>query len=159
MTDIESKGKEEGCRTELCRRAFMCGLGSVAVLPFVSGCINVRRHIVELTERKDATVFVSFAKLAKLKDLSDVLEIRVEGNSFPILLRRTGKNAYLALSSECTHRSCELEPTPRSYDCPCHGSRFDLKGKVLAGPADRPLEQFPLTLTPKGMVISLSANG
>lgn len=42
----------------------------------------------------------------------------------------------------CTHMGCELSwnTAERSWDCPCHGSRFNYDGKILEGPAVKPLE-------------------
>jgi glycine/D-amino acid oxidase-like deaminating enzyme/nitrite reductase/ring-hydroxylating ferredoxin subunit len=47
-----------------------------------------------------------------------------------------------AVSLRCTHMGCLLRfnAAERSWDCPCHGSRFDVDGAVLEGPAVNPLE-------------------
>ena len=41
----------------------------------------------------------------------------------------------------CTHMGCELNwnSAERSWDCPCHGSRFNVDGEILNGPAVHPL--------------------
>jgi glycine/D-amino acid oxidase-like deaminating enzyme/nitrite reductase/ring-hydroxylating ferredoxin subunit len=48
-----------------------------------------------------------------------------------------------AVSLRCTHLGCLLRfnGAERSWDCPCHGSRFDVDGAVLEGPAVKPLPQ------------------
>ena len=48
-----------------------------------------------------------------------------------------------AVSLRCTHLGCLLRfnGAERSWDCPCHGSRFDVDGAVLEGPATSPLER------------------
>jgi len=48
-----------------------------------------------------------------------------------------------AVSLRCTHLGCLLRfnGAERSWDCPCHGSRFDVDGSVLEGPASDPLER------------------
>ena len=54
-----------------------------------------------------------------------------------VTLIRTGAG-IAAISNTCTHLGCVIQTTDIGFDCPCHGSRFDAEGTVLAGPAPRP---------------------
>ena len=68
-----------------------------------------------------------------------------------IRIRGERKGAYRDTSGElhivdttCTHIGCEVEwnSGDRSWDCPCHGSRFSYTGDVLEGPAEKPLQTY-----------------
>jgi glycine/D-amino acid oxidase-like deaminating enzyme/nitrite reductase/ring-hydroxylating ferredoxin subunit len=65
---------------------------------------------------------------------------------------RDARGKITAVSPICTHLGCivhwnEAEST---WDCPCHGSRFEPTGRVIAGPAESPLERIDLNEPEKG---------
>ncbi len=66
----------------------------------------------------------------------------VYGESRVALLQEEGR--IYALSLVCTHLGCTVNVTPGDLVCPCHGSIFDRHGRVLQGPADRPLRALPV---------------
>jgi glycine/D-amino acid oxidase-like deaminating enzyme/nitrite reductase/ring-hydroxylating ferredoxin subunit len=56
---------------------------------------------------------------------------------------RDEAGALHAVSARCTHLGCQVRfnDAERTWDCPCHGSRFRTDGSVIEGPATRPLER------------------
>ncbi len=64
----------------------------------------------------------------------------------PIAVSRDEHGKVCALSAVCTHMGCAVNwnTMERSWDCPCHGSRFTSSGEVIHGPATEALS--PTTL-------------
>ncbi len=61
--------------------------------------------------------------------------LSIEGERLAVYRNANGQLG--ALSPTCTHLGCLVHwnTTEKSWDCPCHGSRFDPHGRVLNGPA------------------------
>lgn len=58
-----------------------------------------------------------------------------------IAVYRDAQGRHHHLSAVCTHLGCIVvwNSLEKTWDCPCHGSRFDVAGQVLNGPASQPL--------------------
>ena len=58
------------------------------------------------------------------------------------VVKNSGKVNVFAIN--CSHLGCSvaLNKDARTFDCPCHGSRFHLDGTVLQGPAPAPLSHL-----------------
>lgn len=67
----------------------------------------------------------------------------IEINGVKVAAYKNNKNELLTLSPVCTHLGCIVgwNNTEKSWDCPCHGSRYTKEGKVINGPAKKNLQQ------------------
>lgn len=78
----------------------------------------------------------------RLED-GDGVVARLEGADYAV--SRDG-DQLRSVSPVCTHLGCQVawNRAERSWDCPCHGSRYDGEGTVVQGPATRDLKSKPL---------------
>ena len=65
----------------------------------------------------------------------------VEAGGRKMGVYKTAEGTLYAVDPRCPHMGCQLEwnPDEESWDCPCHGSRFDCRGRLLSGPAQKGL--------------------
>jgi glycine/D-amino acid oxidase-like deaminating enzyme/nitrite reductase/ring-hydroxylating ferredoxin subunit len=105
-----------------------------------------------ITENKDYPYYMIRSRFAGSEGRSLRTLPRGEGALLDIDGERVA--AYRAEDGEvtmrspvCTHMGCTVQwnSAERTWDCPCHGSRFSPKGEVLGGPAESPLAEveFP----------------
>ncbi len=69
-----------------------------------------------------------------------------------VIVRRDAEGLY-AISLICTHLGCIVTKHADKFECPCHGSKFDDRGKVIAGPAPKALEWFKVSQLPDGKLV------
>jgi glycine/D-amino acid oxidase-like deaminating enzyme/nitrite reductase/ring-hydroxylating ferredoxin subunit len=69
----------------------------------------------------------------------------VDLNGKRVAASRDDVGVVTVLSPVCTHMGCQVQwnTGERTWDCPCHGSRFKTSGAVISGPAETPLERLP----------------
>ncbi|WP_257347577.1 FAD-dependent oxidoreductase [Pseudalkalibacillus decolorationis] len=92
----------------------------------ISGKIEMApKKVEELETDEGSVVKVSGKRAGAYKDLSGKLHI---------------------VDTTCSHLGCECEwnSGDRTWDCPCHGSRYTFDGDVIEGPAERPLKKLNL---------------
>jgi Rieske Fe-S protein len=65
----------------------------------------------------------------------------------PIIVSRPTATTAACFSAICTHMGCTVAPAGTQLHCPCHGSVYSATtGKVLGGPAPRPLPSIPIEI-------------
>lgn len=77
--------------------------------------------------------------------------LNIEGRKYAVARDMHGR--LHVLSPVCPHMKCDVawNPVESSWDCPCHGSRFDIDGQVLNGPATTSLEPASPPFTREGV--------
>jgi cytochrome b6-f complex iron-sulfur subunit len=142
---MERRNFIKGCAT-LC-------VGSVAFASIMSGCSSIYYASHEVASNKICVKKTEF--LDSNKEERKFVVIRAQQLEFPICLYQITGSEYMALYMQCTHNGCELQPSKTVLLCPCHGSEFSTKGKVLSPPADEDLKQFNVTTDNETIFIQL----
>ena len=67
----------------------------------------------------------------------------IERDGAKVAAYRDPSGAVTLRSATCTHMGCVVgwNTAERTWDCPCHGSRFKPTGDVISGPAEAPLSE------------------
>ena len=93
--------------------------------------------------RENANVAAQYGAWFRNGDASDMDEIKrgegaiVREGARLIAAYRDSNEMLTTLSASCPHLGgvVQWNSAEKTWDCPCHGSRFDVKGKVIEGPA------------------------
>ena len=111
----------------------------------IAGFTNFVKENVDVA-RQLITGFFTKEKIDALADIApgEGKIVQVEGHTLALYKDETGQ--VHTINPRCTHLKCSVvwNLSEKSWDCPCHGARYDANGKVLTGPADRDLEQINL---------------
>jgi len=82
--------------------------------------------------------------------------VLVESTAGLFLVARTSANTFQAIDAVCTHEGCTITNIDgATYVCPCHGSRYNRNGQVMAGPAMASLRQYSTTFADGVVTIAI----
>jgi Rieske Fe-S protein len=115
-------------------------MGAVSLV--VLGCAARLPPVRDVQAQGDELI-LALADYPELQQGGGVLPVRANGSGKPIMIVNQ-EGRFSAFSLKCTHLGCSVgwNEAARSFDCPCHGSRFAIDGTVMKGPAKRPLTAF-----------------
>ena len=145
--DPEETAAEE--RQETTRRDFLSRIGVAACATAAAGSA-----VVTLDYLKPKVLFEPPTRFRAGKAL-DYPEgiVRLNREQKAYVLGAPG--GVYAVSAVCTHLGCitRFLSDEKAIACPCHGSRFDLEGNVVHGPAPRPLPWLEVQMDPAGNLV------
>lgn len=140
------------------RRTFLHRLGKLAAvtapLAFTSsGCATgLASYRAGISQGK---IILLPSQYPELGEIGGGIELDIPSFSDRIVVVRTGENAYVALSSTCTHLGCTVRKEPSFFRCPCHGSTYTIEGTVVRGPAEKPLQRYDVEANNQQVIISI----
>ena len=107
----------------------------------------------EFVKENTDVVYHFIADRLSAKDIQSLNEIPldagavVEYNNEKLAIYKDASGEIHALNPVCTHAKCIVNwnNSEKSWDCPCHGARYDINGEVLTGPANKGLQKIAIS--------------
>lgn len=111
----------------------------------VAGFVNFIKHNAAVVKEFAGKIF-PFDEIDVLAELAPGEGRLVAYENKKLALYKDEQGKLYALSPVCTHLKCEVKwnQAERSWDCPCHGTRYNYDGTLVTGPASSDLEVINL---------------
>jgi len=110
-------------------------------IKLVAGFSNFVKEAADVVGLLGKKLLIPSDKLDELTGIApgEAKVVRYEGQTIAVYKDEAGE--IYALNSACTHIKCEVvwNNAERTWDCPCHGSRFSYTGEMLTAPARKDL--------------------
>jgi cytochrome b6-f complex iron-sulfur subunit len=134
------------------RRSVLDLLLRVGVLGWLASVLfPVIRYLTPLPHSGGSSGPVRLTRDEVAKVESQKFAIVPVGGSRVLVLEDSAGELH-ALDAKCTHEGCTVrfQPDNEIIWCACHNGRFDLSGRVVAGPPPRPLAQHAVVRDSEG---------
>ena len=142
-------------RQDKTSRRDLLRFGAAVAACACAGCeVPAAREPDVVADPAQGVIRLTKAQSAALLASEGSLLVKPKGLRDKILVVHHTDGTLHAVSATCTHMGCTVDYNKdKGYMvCPCHGSEFAWDGKVLHGPANRPLKQYTVT-TDNGQVL------
>jgi cytochrome b6-f complex iron-sulfur subunit len=125
------------------------GFGAILLTQCAMGCAKAADADTEVTPAKTAAVDFTL----KLSDNVNA-NLNAKGGyvyANGVVVAQTKDGEFIAVARKCTHDNgafntdVVFQQANNRFYCPNHGSGFDTTGKVLNGPAEKPLTQYKIS--------------
>jgi cytochrome b6-f complex iron-sulfur subunit len=113
------------------------------------------------SQTKESTRSDGFKSIGTISELDQkgLISNKDADNAIIVIRNPNVQNSLIAVNSKCTHQGCAVnwEQTQKSFVCPCHQSKYSPDGKVVRGPAEKPLQTYATKIENGSVLVSLKA--
>jgi cytochrome b6-f complex iron-sulfur subunit len=140
------------------RRSFLGGTALVVLPVLCGGCNGDGSAVIDLPAVANNAIVLPLDGFPVLTEVGGSIVGKADGHTNPIVIARVDDARFAALDAVCTHMQCTVSYNALNltFDCPCHDSTYEIDGKVIAGPAIRPLRTFAASSDGANLTITLA---
>jgi Rieske Fe-S protein len=140
---MESSKVDPVCNM-ISRRTFLGGTALVVLPVLYGGCAADRTVMVDLPSVVNNAIVIPLDAYPMLAEVGGSILGKVAGRADPIIIARVDDASFAAVDALCTHMQCTVayNALNLTFDCPCHNSSYEIDGRLIGGPAPRPLRAY-----------------
>jgi nitrite reductase/ring-hydroxylating ferredoxin subunit len=149
---------DDSARNTISRRTFLGGTALVVLPTLCGGCTSERVQMIDLPAVANNAIVLPLDEFPELAAVGGSVVGKASGHATPIVIAHVEDGKFAVLDATCTHMQCTVtyNALNLTLDCPCHHSTFEVDGRVIGGPAVRPLRAFGTNFDGTNLTITLA---